>query len=377
MGSMVLSPGAQGPTGSSLYALGSRPAMKGQILRVVSSQSLLVTGGAGFIGANLVDRALRAGNRVTILDDLSRRGGEENIRWLREQHGESFRLIVRSVTDVESCERAVDNAEVVYHLAGQVAVTSSVSDPRHDFEVNALGTFNVLEAARKSFHQPIVIYSSTNKVYGGLDHIPTIELETRHAFRDLPEGISEEEPMDFHSPYGCSKGAADQYVRDYARIYNLPAVVFRQSCIYGPRQMGVEDQGWVAWFVIAAATGRPITIYGDGKQVRDLLYIDDLLNAFDAAVDKIDVARGQVYNMGGGAANSISIWQEFKPLLEDALDRPLPDPELAPARPADQPVFIADTRKCQRDLGWSPEVTVADGLKRLADWVVENQSLFN
>lgn len=340
------------------------------------SQSLLVTGGAGFIGANLVDRALRAGNRVTILDDLSRRGGEENIRWLREQHGESFRLVVRSVTDVEACERAIDDAEVVYHLAGQVAVTSSVDDPRHDFEVNALGSFNILEAARKSSHQPIVLYSSTNKVYGDLEHLPTVELETRYAFRDLPEGISEQEPADFHSPYGCSKGAADQYVRDYSRIYGLPTVVFRQSCIYGPRQMGVEDQGWVAWFMIAAATDRPITIYGDGKQVRDLLYIDDLLDAFDAAVSKIDLARGQVYNMGGGAENSISIWCEFKPLLEKALNRQLPDPEFAPARPGDQPIFIADTRKCQRDLGWSPQVSVSDGLKRLADWVLDNPSLF-
>jgi CDP-paratose 2-epimerase len=338
---------------------------------------LLVTGGAGFIGANLVDRALRTGNRVTILDDLSRRGGEENIRWLREQHGESFRLMVRSVTDIEACERAVDDAEVVYHLAGQVAVTSSVSDPRHDFEVNALGTFNVLEAARRSSHRPVVVYASTNKVYGGLEHIPTIELDTRYAFRDLPEGISEDEPTDFHSPYGCSKGAADQYVRDYARIYNLPTVVFRQSCIYGPRQMGVEDQGWVAWFMIAAATGRPITIYGDGKQVRDLLYIDDLLDAYDAAVTHIDVAQGQIYNMGGGTENSISIWQEFKPLLEDVLDRSLPDPEFAPARAGDQPVFIADTRKCQRDLGWAPAVPVADGLKRLANWVSANTSLFD
>src|SRR5680860_474073 len=349
---------------------------KGTIPRVESSKSLLVTGGAGFIGANLVDRALQTGCRVTILDDLSRRGGEENIRWLRERHGESFRLMVRSVTDIEACERAIDDAEVVYHLAGQVAVTSSVDDPRHDFEVNALGTFNVLEAARKSSHQPIVIYSSTNKVYGGLEQVPTVELETRYAFRDLPEGISEQVLTDFHSPYGCSKGAADQYVRDYARIYDLPTVVFRQSCIYGPRQMGVEDQGWVAWLVIAAATDRPITIYGNGKQVRDLLYIDDLLDAFNAAVSNIETAKGRVYNIGGGAENSISIWREFKPLLEEALNRQLPDPDFAPARPGDQPVFIADTRKCQRDLGWSPQVSVPGGLKRLADWVIDNPSLF-
>ncbi len=267
--------------------------------------------------------------------------------------------------------------DIVIHLAAQAGVRYGLEAPRAYADANMIGTFNVLEAARKSAHQPIVIYSSTNKVYGGLDHLPTVELETRHAFRDLPEGISEAEPIDFHSPYGCSKGAADQYVRDYARIFNLPTVVFRQSCIYGPRQMGVEDQGWVAWFVIAAATGRPITIYGDGKQVRDLLYIDDLLDAFDAAVRNIDVAKGQVYNMGGGGANSVSIWREFKPLLEDALNKQLPDPERAPSRPGDQPVFIADARKCQRDLGWAPQVPVAGGLKRLADWVVENITLFD
>jgi CDP-paratose 2-epimerase len=338
--------------------------------------SLLVTGGAGFIGANLVDRALATGQRVTILDDLSRRGAEENIRWLRERHGESFRLIVKSVTDPEACQRAVDDAEIIYHLAGQVAVTSSVADPRHDFDVNALGTFNLLEAARNAGHHPIFVYASTNKVYGGLESTPVTEEATRYALAELPNGIPETYPTDFHSPYGCSKGAADQYVRDYARIYGLPTVVFRQSCIYGPRQMGVEDQGWVAWFIIAIITGRPVTIFGDGKQVRDLLYIDDLLDAFDAAINHIDVARGEIYNIGGGPANAISIWWDFKPLIEAAIGREIPDPTFAPSRPGDQPIYVSDTSKAAYDLNWSPRVSVRDGIARLAEWVAEHQRLF-
>ena len=339
--------------------------------------SLLITGGAGFIGSNLADRALAAGRRVAIYDDLSRRGAEENVRWLRERYGDTFRLIVKSVTDADACQRAVDDADIIYHLAGQVAVTSSVADPRHDFEVNALGTFNLLEAARQSGHNPIFIYASTNKVYGSLDTIPVRELAQRYEFEGLPHGVPETQAADFHSPYGCSKGAADQYVRDYARIYGLPTVVFRQSCIYGPRQMGVEDQGWVAWFIIALATGRPITIYGDGKQVRDLLYVDDLLDAFDSAVDQIDIARGQVYNIGGGPENAISVWWEFKPLIEAALGHEVPDPDFAAIRPGDQPVFIADTRKLQRELQWSQQVPVADGIARLADWVIANRHLFS
>ncbi|MGE3797846.1 MAG: NAD-dependent epimerase/dehydratase family protein [Thermomicrobiales bacterium] len=342
-----------------------------------SSQSLLVTGGAGFIGANLVDRALSTGRRVTILDDLSRPGAEENVRWLRERHGESFRLLVRSVADEDACERAVDDADVVYHLAAQVAVTSSVSDPRHDFDVNVRGTFNVLEAIRNSQHRPTLIYASTNKVYGELAHLETVEEETRHAFVDLPNGISEREPLDFHSPYGCSKGAADQYVHDYARIYGLNTVVFRQSCIYGPRQMGVEDQGWVAWFAIAAMTGQPITNYGDGKQVRDLLYNDDLLDAYDMALERIDVTSGKVYNLGGGAENALSIWWEFAPLLEDALGREIPAPTFAPVRAGDQPVFIADTTQYRTDTGWKPVVPVQNGLARLTSWIAENRELFD
>lgn len=342
----------------------------------LGQKSVLITGGAGFIGANLADRLIAAGHRVTLLDDLSRRGAEANVDWLRARHGDSFELIVDTIVNPDACAAPVARADVVYHLAAQTAVTTSVAEPRRDFEVNALGTLNLLEAARLSGRSPVFVYASTNKVYGAMEDEPTVELPTRYAYRDLPEGVDERQPLDFHSPYGCSKGAADQYVRDYARIYGLPTIVFRQSCIYGPRQMGVEDQGWVAWFVIALLTGKPITIYGDGKQVRDLLYIDDLLDAFEAAVDRIETTRGQVYNMGGGASNAISVWWEFKPLVEQALGRSVPDPAFSSWRPGDQPVFIANTAKAARDFGWSPRVSVADGIRCLVEWVAEHRDLF-
>jgi CDP-paratose 2-epimerase len=339
-------------------------------------QSLLVTGGAGFIGCNFVDRALSRGAKVTILDDLSRAGSIKNLEWLKERHGKKVELIQGSITDAELVRQATADVEAVAHFAAQVAVTTSVADPRTDFEINVLGSFNVLEGARLSGNQPHVIYSSTNKVYGGLEDVPTIELENRYAFESLPFGVSEEAPLDFHSPYGCSKGAADQYFRDYYRIYGLPTTVFRQSCIYGPRQMGVEDQGWVAWFVIALVTGKPLTIYGDGKQVRDLLYIDDLLNAFDAAYMRPDRSAGQIYNMGGGIENSISIWMEFKPIVEAALGHEVPEPQFGEVRPGDQPIFVADTTKAADELGWEPGVGVWEGIAKLTDWVKANRGLF-
>lgn len=339
-------------------------------------RSVLITGGAGFIGANVAERALAAGHAVRILDDLSRKGADRNVAWLRERHGDRFELDTGSVTDPRACARAVDGAGIIYHLAGQTAVTTSIADPRRDFEINALGTFNVLEAARRAGHRPIVLYASTNKVYGGLEDVPVGEVDGQYAFASLPEGVPESQPLDFHSPYGCSKGAGDQYVRDYARIYDLPTVVFRQSCIYGPRQMGVEDQGWLAWFVIALVTGRPITIYGDGRQVRDLLYIDDLLDAYDRAVERIDRVAGEVYNIGGGPGHAISVWHGFRPLIEDVLDREVPEPAFEPARPGDQAVFIADIGKARRELGWEPAVGPADGIRRLVDWVRANRDLF-
>ncbi|MCS7010004.1 MAG: GDP-mannose 4,6-dehydratase [Anaerolineales bacterium] len=335
-----------------------------------------VTGGAGFIGSNYVARLLERGEQVTVYDNLSRAGATRNLDWLRQRFGaDSFRLVVGDVRDFDLLLASSRQADVFVHLAAQVAVTSSVSDPRQDFEINALGTFNTVEAARLNGNNPIFLYASTNKVYGGMEEVRVVEGTTRWEYQDLPFGCPETQPLDFHSPYGVSKGCGDQYVRDYARIYGLRSVVFRQSCIYGPRQFGIEDQGWVAWFIIAAITGRPITIYGDGKQVRDVLYVDDLLDAYDAAIKHIDQAKGQIYNLGGGPQNTLSVWAEFGPLLERLLGRPVPV-QYGDWRPGDQRVFIADIRKAERELGWRPRVGVEEGIRRLVAWVQENRALF-
>jgi CDP-paratose 2-epimerase len=338
-------------------------------------RNYFITGGAGFVGSNLVHRLLQRGEQVTIFDNLSRAGAPHNLAWLEEAFGkDAFSLIVGDVRSPDLMTEAAREADVFVHLAGQVAVTTSVTNPREDFEANAFGTFNALEAARLSERKPVFIYSSTNKVYGGMEDVPLVEEATRWRYGDLPNGCAETQPLDFHSPYGCSKGTGDQYVRDYARIYGLRSVVFRQSAIYGPRQFGIEDQGWMAWFVIAAVTGRPITIYGDGKQARDLLYVDDLLNAYDAAVERIDSVQGEVYNLGGGAHNVISVWTEFGPILEKLLGKKI---EVARAdwRPGDQRVFYADFRKAQGELGWQPAVDVEQGVEMLFDWVMKNKHL--
>jgi len=336
----------------------------------------LITGGAGFIGSNYVHRLLRRGERVTIYDNLSRTGATANLDWLRATFGsDAFTLINGDVRDAVLVTTAVRDVDVIVHLASQVAVTTSVLHPREDFEINVTGTFNVLEAARLASQRPAFLFASTNKVYGGMESLIVEEHETRYAYRDYPYGIPETYPLDFHSPYGDSKGAGDQYTRDYARIYGMRTVVFRQSCIYGPRQFGVEDQGWVAWFIIAAVLGRPITIYGDGKQVRDLLFIEDLLDAYDAAIANIDRVAGQIYNIGGGPANQLSVWQEFRPLLERLAGREIPV-DWQTWRPGDQRIFVADIRKAAGHLGWHPKVDVEAGIARLYRWVEENRALF-
>lgn len=340
-------------------------------------QNVLITGGAGFIGANLANRLLGRGQRVSILDDFSRPGIERNVEWLRAHHGDALNVITGSVTDPDVCVEVTRDADVVFHLAGQTAVTTSVVNPRLDFEINALGTLNILEGVRAAGHKPVVVYSSTNKVYGEMEDVPTVENDTGYAYRDLPNGAPETQLLDFHSPYGCSKGAADQYVRDYARIYGLPTIVFRQSCIYGPRQMGVEDQGWLAWFVIAIVTGKPITIFGNGKQVRDVLYIDDLVDAYELAVKNIETTTGQVYNIGGGSGNAMSIWWDFKPMVESVLERSIPDPGFDTTRPGDQPIFVADIAKANRDFGWTPRISAPEGIRRLTEWVLANRDLFD
>lgn len=340
------------------------------------SRNYFITGGAGFIGSNFVHRLLERGEKVTIYDNLSRAGAPRNLKWLQQTHGpNAFNLIIGDVRDAGLLAVSAREAEVIVHLAAQVAVTTSVVKPREDFEINALGTFNVLEAARLNQRQPVFLYASTNKVYGGMDDVEVIERATRWEYKDLPFGASESQPLDFHSPYGCSKGSGDQYVRDYARIYDLKSVVLRQSCIYGPRQFGVEDQGWVAWFVIAAVTGKPLSIYGDGKQVRDLLHVYDLLDAYDLAIANIERVKGQVFNLGGGASNTISIWNEFAPMLEKLIGHSLPVTR-GDWRPGDQKVFVADIRKAEQVLGWRPKFNVEAGVRQLFEWVSANRSLF-
>ena len=336
----------------------------------------LVTGGSGFIGSNYVSRLIVRGEDVTIFDNLSRSGSRRNLEWLRKSHGDkSFNLIIGDVRDASAIKNAAVKKDVIVHLAAQVAVTTSVTNPRDDFEVNAIGTFNTLESARLSGQKPIFVYASTNKVYGEMDDVKVKEEAMHYSYPDHPKGIPETQLLDFHSPYGCSKGSGDQYVRDYHRIYGIPTVVFRQSCIYGTRQFGVEDQGWVAWFVIAAVTGKLIKIYGDGKQVRDLLFVDDLLDAYDLAIAHPDASAGQVFNVGGGPKNTISIYQEFFPILEKLLGRQI-QVKWGDWRPGDQKAYISDIRKASKLLDWRPKINVSTGVRKLVEWVNNNKELF-
>ena len=336
----------------------------------------IVTGGAGFIGSNTVHRLLREGHRVVVIDNLSRPGSRRNLDWL-QQAGGDLTFVLQDIRDFDGLRRALrpHPAEAVLHFAAQVAVTTSVADPRQDFEINALGTFNLLEALRAESLNPIVLFTSTNKVYGALAHLKVEETQTRYRYADLPEGVSEASPLDFYSPYGCSKGTADQYVHDYGRIYGMRTVVLRNSCIYGTRQFGIEDQGWLAWFVIAALQGKPISIYGDGKQVRDVLFIDDLVEIMLRAVARPEVSAGQVYNIGGGPSRTVSVWREFGPMLESHLGKKIPV-GLHDWRPGDQKIYVSDIRKALRDFGWEPKVDVDEGVRRLFDWVKENHELF-
>jgi CDP-paratose 2-epimerase len=330
----------------------------------------VVTGGAGFIGVNLADALLRDGEQVVVLDNFSRIGTRDNIRWLQERHADVEVVEADIRASQDQLEGAVAKADAVHHFAGQVAVTASLADPRTDFEINALGTLNVLEAVRKSNPDAIVVFASTNKVYGGLEALPVVEQESRYGFGEGLAGVSEEQPLDFHSPYACSKGAGDQYVRDYARVFGLRTVVLRQSCIYGPRQFGVEDQGWLAWFAIAALLRKPITIYGNGKQVRDVLHVDDLAGLIRRAVAEIDRTRGEVYNVGGGPSQSLSLLEALA-VLEDELGTKI-DVTFTEPRTGDQRIYVSDIGKAAAELGWEPAIGVPEGLKELTRWIAEN-----
>ena len=337
---------------------------------------VFITGGAGFVGCNSADHFLGQGHEVVVYDNLSRVGGRANLDWLKRRHGDSWSFVKGDIRDYELLAQAIKGADVVLHLASQVAVTTSVEDPREDFEINALGTFNVLEAVRHHCPEAAVLYASTNTVYGGMEGVRVIEGDGRYRYADFTEGIPENFPLEFHSPYGCSKGAGDQYTIDYARIYGLRSVSLRQSCLYGRRQFGVEDQGWVAHFLIAACHDRPITIYGDGKQVRDLLHISDLLWAYDLAIQRIDEISGSAINLGGGPENTITIWSEFGPLLESLLGRPV---KVAwdSWRPGDQRVFVANIHRAEERLGWRPQIKPVEGIHNLYEWVSANPELFD
>ena len=339
-------------------------------------KQITITGGAGFIGSNVSSYYLDKGCRVVIYDSLERKGCLTNVEWLRRHpNAQNLEVLIGDIRlPTRALQQAIEASDALFHMAGQVAVTTSVKDPVQDFEVNALGAFKLLELVRNSSRkQPVFVYASTNKVYGGMDNVEIREYKDRFGYADLPEGVPEDRLLDFHSPYGCSKGAADQYVRDYARIYGLQTVVFRQSCIYGYRQFGVEDQGWVAWFIIAAQLGLPIVIYGNGKQVRDVLFIDDLIEAYDTALEQIEVVSGQVFNIGGGPDNTISLHDLIGVLKSEV--NPRLQMSFADWRPGDQPVYISDVRKAREAFGWSPRTDWQTGVRKLIQWVKENEQL--
>jgi CDP-paratose 2-epimerase len=330
----------------------------------------LITGGAGFVGSNLAHRLLAQGENVLVLDNLSRPGVERNLEWLRDAHGDRLRVMLEDVRDAAAVRHAASRAARVFHFAAQVAVTTSLVTPQEDFATNAQGTLNVLEAARGLTSPPSVLMTSTNKVYGGLEDVSLHLNEGRYAPLS-PElaahGISEERPLDFHSPYGCSKGAADQYVHDYARSFGLRTVVFRMSCIYGQRQFGTEDQGWVAHFLLRALDRAPITLFGDGRQVRDILYIDDLVDAFLLADKHIDRLSGQAFNIGGGPENVISLLDLLDRI--DSLEGERPEVRHEGWRTGDQRYYVSDTRRFQLATGWRPQVRAAQGIEQLHRWL--------
>ncbi len=330
----------------------------------------LITGGAGFIGSNLAHRLLAGGRRVRVLDNLSRPGVEQNLQWLSEQHGGLLDFVGGDVRDASAVSHAVSGVSQVFHFAAQVAVTTSLERPQEDFAINALGTLNVLEAIRASRLRPPVVLTSTNKVYGGLDDIELVVANQRYGPADSAlsaSGVGESRPLDFHSPYGCSKGTADQYVVDYARSFGLSTLVFRMSCIYGPRQFGTEDQGWVAHFILRALRGEPITLYGDGMQVRDVLFVDDLVDAFLLAEENITRLSGRAFNMGGGPMNAISLLDLLDRIEELHGERPRL--HFDEWRTGDQRYYVSDTRAFERATGWQRRVGAKEGIAQLYRWL--------
>jgi len=354
------------------------------VLKAKGKEKVLVTGGAGFVGSHVAESYARRGNEVIVFDNLSReyllgKGYKNaNYNWNHLGKYNNIKLIKGDVTNFRELKEASKDVDVIIHTAAQTAVTTSVSEPKTDFMINTIGTFNILETARKFCNNPAIIFCSTNKVYGNnVNEVKVLEKETRYVFEDnFKNGIPETFPIDLceHTPYGCSKLAADLYTQDYAKIYGLKTAVFRMSCIYGPGQFGVEDQGWVAWFTIATITAKPITIYGDGKQVRDILYISDLIHAFDAFLQRKDHLSGEVFNMGGGPKNTISLL-ELLDMLEQLTGK-RSKIIFSNWRPSDQKVYISSISKTKEKLGWSPKVSPKEGVEGLVNWVLKNKHLF-
>jgi CDP-paratose 2-epimerase len=336
-----------------------------------STQLALITGGAGFVATNVADRLAREGWRVRLFDNFSRAGVEQNVEWLRSQHGPRIEILRGDVRDMSAVQRAVAGSTHVFHFAAQVAVTTSLVDPVSDFEINARGTLNLLEAIRAMERRPSVLFTSTNKVYGHLDDLQLRVTGRRYEPQDdwiARHGVPETRPLDFHSPYGCSKGSAEQYILDYARTFGVPGAVFRMSCIYGPHQFGTEDQGWVAHFLIQALKRKPLTLFGDGMQVRDVLFVEDLVDAMLAAHTSIGSISGQAFNIGGGPTHTVSLL-ELIDIIGGLLGQP-PAYSLQPWRPADQRYYVSDTTRFQRATGWAPRVGVLEGVERLLGWLV-------
>jgi CDP-paratose 2-epimerase len=328
----------------------------------------LVTGGAGFIGSNLADRLASEGHDVIVFDALARAGVERNLAWLRGRHGDRIVHVHADIRDARAVSEVMREAGVVFHLAAQVAVTTSLVDPLDDFETNVRGALNVLEAARR--RRTPVIFASTNKVYGDLADVALELMGDAYRPQDPTvrvRGVGEHRPLDFHTPYGCSKGAADQYVLDYSRSFGLPTCVLRMSCIYGPRQMGTEDQGWVAHFLIRALEGQPIVIYGDGRQVRDILGVADAVEAYMAAWKRIGQVSGCAFNLGGGAANAVSLRQLIG-YIEEITHRPV-DVSFADWRAGDQRYYVSDASLARRELQLAEPVDWRSGVAQLARWL--------
>jgi CDP-paratose 2-epimerase len=336
------------------------------------TRPVLITGGAGFIGTNLADRLLSSGRRVMLFDNLSRGGVDRHVRWLSARHGNLLTVEEADIRDARAVRRAARDAAQVFHFAAQVAVTTSLADPLDDFAVNAQGTLNLLEALRGRPDPPPLVFTSTNKVYGDLEDLELVAEDSRYAPADAAirrHGVSETRPLSFHSPYGCSKGTADQYVLDYARTYRTPGVAFRMSCIYGPHQCGTEDQGWVAHFLINAIEGRPITVYGDGLQVRDVLFVEDLVEAFLLAQAHMPAISGQAFNIGGGPARTTSLVELLDHI--ETLHGERPEVEFDAWRAADQRYYVSDTRRFAAATGWQPRVGVQAGLASLYQWLAD------